>query len=195
MKTAIWTDVKEMNENLAIIDENRSTPQPSKDKTETKTPPPTIKIDGIDEKIAEKLAKNGRISWEALSKEVGITPDIAKKKYDRLKESGVLKVTIQIDLLKLGYRAMGIFFTVTSNQQSKAIIDKLIELPDVISIMKTAGNYDLQIYSLVQNLDQLMLLQESIGKIPGISKIDLEIIRLKQTLNGWPSPKQYISTF
>jgi len=61
--------------------------------------------------------------------------------------------------------------------------------------MKTTGDYDLQIYSMVQNLDQLLFIQEEIEKIQGISKIDTEILRLTEPINKWPSPKQYISTF
>jgi hypothetical protein len=59
--------------------------------------------------------------------------------------------------------------------------------------MKTTGDYDLQVYAMVQNLDQLLFIQEEIGKIQGIAQMDSEILRL--IINTWPSPKQHISTF
>ena len=62
MKTAIWTDVKEMNYNLAITGDNRKRNEVSishKVKTIEKTNP---HIDQIDLKIADLLAENGRMS-------------------------------------------------------------------------------------------------------------------------------------
>jgi Lrp/AsnC family transcriptional regulator for asnA, asnC and gidA len=192
MKTAIWTDVKEMNENLAIIDGKKVTmnfhAKAQKNNHEN------ITIDQIDQKIADKLAENGRIPMETLAKEIGISPEKAKKRYEKLKKNGALKITIQINPYKIGYRALCIFFTVTSNEESFLSIDKISQIPDVISIMKTSGNYDLQIYAMVKNLEQLLSIQEEIGKTPGIRKFDLQMSGLEYW-EKWPSPRQYISTF
>jgi hypothetical protein len=58
--------------------------------------------------------------------------------------------------------------------------------------MKTTGDYDLQIWAMVQDIDQLLSIQDELGKIRGILKTDIEIVRV---LDKWPSPRQYISTF
>ena len=192
MKTAIWTDVKEMNENLAIIDNNKASIN-----FQAKTPknnPENITIDQIDQKIADKLAENGRIPMETLAKEIGISPEKAKKRYEKLKKNGALKITIQINPYKIGYRALCIFFTVTSNEESFVSIDKISQIPDVISIMKTTGDYDLQIYAMVKNIEQLLSIQEEIGKTTGIMRFDLQMLGL-ELWEKWPSPRQYISTF
>ena len=190
MKTVIWTDVKEMNQNLVIIDEKRRKLQEGENKTSKLT---SAKIDEIDQKIADKLAENGRISMKLLAKELGISTVAAKRKYERLKNIGALKVTIQIDPTKIGYQALCVYFIVTSSEKSPQIIEQIGKIPDIISIMKTAGDYDLQVYAMVQNLDQLLFIQEEIGKIQGITQIDSEILRL--VMDKWPSPKQHISTF
>ncbi len=197
MKTAIWTDVKEMNENLAIIplnfkevsEDSHAATMEKEVKTQTGT------TDEIDKKIANKLAENGRISMERLSKEIGISVATSKRRYERLKKNGVLKVTIQINLKRIGYQAICIFFISTLGETSHLIIDKLCMLPNIISIMKTSGDYDLEVYAIVQNIDQLLYVQEEIGKIPGINKIESEISRIGEMWMKWPSPRQYISTF
>jgi Lrp/AsnC family transcriptional regulator, leucine-responsive regulatory protein len=196
MKTAIWTDVKEMNQNLAIVkqDLNDITTENHEIKRNENDPQTAI-VDEIDQRIADKLAENGRISMDSLAKEIGISPDNAKKRYEKLKKKGVLKVTIQINLSKIGYQAMCIFFTTTSNEKSNLIVEKVSRIPNIISIMKTSGDYDLQIYAMVQDIGQLLYIQEQIGKIPGIIKIEQEISRINDELKKWPSPRQYISTF
>lgn len=198
MKTAIWTDVKEMNENLSIIPCNRNNVEKAinyQTKTEKEINPHAIVIDQTDQKIADKLSENGRISMEMLGREIGTSVDIVKRRYGRLRKNGVLKVTIQVNPIKIGYQALCIFFIVTSNENLLSIINKISRVPDIISIMKITGDYDLQIYAMVQDIGQLLSIQEELGNISGITKIDTEILRLGETLYKWPTPRQYISTF
>ncbi len=197
MKTAIWTDVKEMNDNLAIIPDSAKKVEKNTQENikKERINSNTIITDEVDKKIADKLAEDGRISMEKLGKELGISADSANKRYEKLKNNGVLKVTIQINPSLIGYQALCVFFTSTANEKSSLVTDKLGLIPNVISVMKTSGDYDLQIWAMVQNIDQLLYIQEQIGKIPGISKIEPEILRLSEQWTKWPSPRQYISTF
>lgn len=128
---------------------------------------------------------------EALATEIGIAADTVKRRYEKLKKNGVLKATIQINPKKIGYKAICIFFTATS-QENSVIIKKISKIPDIISIMKTTGDYDLQIWAMIRDLEQLLSIQEELGKIQEIIKIDMEVVRVR---DKWPSPRQYISTF
>jgi DNA-binding Lrp family transcriptional regulator len=195
MRTAIWTDVKEMNQNLALNPDNRKNigdPIKYQTKTQKKSKPEIMVIDQIDQKIADKLSENGRLSMETLSREIGISSDTAKRRYEKLKKNGVLKVTIQVNPTKIGYQALCLFFTITSHVNSLSIIEKISRIPDIISIMKTTGDYDLQIWAMVQDINQLLSIQEELGKIQGILRMDMEVVRV---LSIWPTPRQYISTF
>jgi DNA-binding Lrp family transcriptional regulator len=197
MKTAIWTDVKEMNYNLAIIAENRRTT------TEPCSTPRKLvqiknginQIDEIDQKIADALAENGRISMVELAKAANVSSSISKRRYGKLKENGALKVTIQLDPHKIGYQALCIFFTTISFEKLSSIIQEISKIPDIISIMKTTGDYDLQIYAMIPNLEQMLFIKEEISKIDGIIRMDFEINRISEKMDKWPSPRQYISTF
>jgi DNA-binding Lrp family transcriptional regulator len=195
MKTAIWTDVKEMNQNLAIVrqDMKELATENCEEKLNEKNPQTTI-VDEIDQRIADKLAESGRISMDVLAKEIGISPDVVKRRYEKLKKKGVLKVTIQINLNRIGYQAMCIFSATTSNEKPNLIVEKVSRIPNIISIMKTSGDFDLQIYAMVQDIGQLLYIQEQIGKISGIRKFEQEISRINEEWKKWPSPRQYIST-
>jgi DNA-binding Lrp family transcriptional regulator len=188
IKTVIWTDIKEMHNNMTIGRHIKEAPSSQ----HRNISPKRAIVDEIDQKIADILAENGRVPIETIARELKISPDTAKRRYEKLKKNGTLKVTIQFDPTKIGYHALGIFFAVTSNGTSSAIIDTISKIPDVISIMKTTGNYELQIYAVIKNIDQLLSIQDTLGKISGISKIDTEILSIP---NKWPSPRQCISTF
>jgi hypothetical protein len=60
--------------------------------------------------------------------------------------------------------------------------------------MKTTGDYDLQIWAMIQDIDELLAIQDEISKVAGISRVDIEIAGLSHW-EKWPSPRQYISTF
>ncbi len=197
MRTAIWTDVKEMNENLAIIPENRKTPTTLTNIKiyQKKSSSKTISIDEIDQKIADILAENGRTPMESLGRQLGISSEAAKKRYEKLRDNGFLKVTIQVNPQKIGYHAMCVFFTVTSHEDPYLIIERIKNIPDIISIMKTTGDYDLQIWAMIQDLDQLLALKEKVEEIPGLTKIDIQLTKFGEKWEKWPTPRQYISTF
>jgi Lrp/AsnC family transcriptional regulator for asnA, asnC and gidA len=195
MRTAIWTDVKEMNENLSIIPFDILNPLAFDNEKLRQSNSNSFTLDVIDQKIADILAENGRIPMGRLCKQIGISNKAAKRRYENLKKKGALKVTIQINPNKIGYQALCIFFTSISKESPHVIIGKLCRIPNIISVMKTTGDYDLQIYAMIQNIEQLLHIQENIGKISGIIKIEPEILRLGKKWDKWPSPRQYISTF
>ena len=195
MKTAMWTDVKEMNYNLSITENNRKKNEAPIGHTTKNMEKTNSEIDEIDLRMADLLAENGRMSMESIGAKIGLSTNTVKRRYEKLKKNGVLKVTIQVNPNKIGYRALCVFFTVTSDEKSDLIIEKISNIPDIISIMKTTGDYDLQIYLMVQDLDGLLSVQEEIGKIQGIKKVDVELLRFGEEWKKWPTPRQYISTF
>ncbi len=198
LRTVIWTDVKEMHENLTITPEKGSNTDPHLSTHGKKLISRAIlkekmNIDEIDTRIVEALSDNGLAPLSQIAQEAKVSTGTIKKRYEKLKNSGLLKVTIQIDPTKLGYRGMAIFYvTFTLHEDSSSTIDKIRQIPDVISIMKTSGDYDLQVYAMIKDLDQLLTIQDGFAKMPGMARIDME---LTPVLDKWPTPRQYISTF
>jgi len=198
MKTVIWTDVKEMNENLSIAQQKVSNTLKQKlPYLESQNTGAILKEkEGIDEtnlKIAEILSKDGFTPFSKIAKEIGISDSTLKKRFEKLRKNGLLKVTAQIDPTKIGYRAMAIYYiTFTLNEDSSSTIEKISRIADVISIMKTSGDYDLQVYVMIRDIEQLLTLQDEFSKIAGIAKTDMDLIKV---LDTWPTPRQYISTF
>jgi len=198
MKTVIWTDVKEMNENLSITQQKVSNTLKQKlPYLKSQNTGAILKEkEGIDEtnlKIAEILSKDGFTPFSKIAKEIGISDSTLKKRFEKLRKNGLLKVTAQIDPTKIGYRAMAIYYiTFTLNEDSSSTIEKISRIADVISIMKTSGDYDLQVYVMIRDIEQLLTLQDEFSKIAGIAKTDMDLIKV---LDTWPTPRQYISTF
>ena len=88
---------------------------------------------------------------------------------------------------------MAVFYiSIAPQEDSAIIIDDINSIPDVISIMKTSGDYDLQIFAMIRNIGKLLEIQDRIAEIHGVSNMDVEISRC---LDKWPTPRQHMSTF
>jgi len=196
LKTSIWTDVKEMHNNLAIIPQGCKaiiTPKlPNKSFNERAVWEKSAKISEADLKISEKLAADGRASFGLIAQELDFSVDRVKRRYEKLKGEGSIKVTIQIDPTKIGYNAMTVIYVTITSQETSGIIEKIGRIPDIISIMKTSGDYDLQVYAMLKDLEGLFRIRDDIGRISGVAKMNIEIFRMPKK---WPTPRQYISTF
>jgi DNA-binding Lrp family transcriptional regulator len=194
LKTYIWTDIKNIPENLAIGPFQKA---PDKIYETLSPPPPRVQnaannIDEIDMQIVDKLVKNGRASFKKISEEIGTSTDTVIKRYQKLRESGVIKVTIQIDPAKIGYQAILNFSLASSQDNLSAIVEELAKIPDVVVIIKASGDYDIYAITLIRDIKQLLAIHDEVAAIPGITRIETDIGR---TINMWPTPCQYISTF
>jgi Lrp/AsnC family transcriptional regulator, regulator for asnA, asnC and gidA len=195
IKTVIWTDVKEMHGNLLLAPDN---PQLKEKEVITeelsgKRSRAKVKIDEVDLKIVEALSNDGRAAFAKIGHEIGVSCNTVKKRYEKLVRNRLIKVTIQINPSKIGYNALAIFFvTFTLHIDSSTIVGKISQIPDVISIMKTSGDCDLQVYVMIRDINQLLNVQDQFTKIEGIAKTEMDISRV---LEKWPTPRQYISTF
>jgi Lrp/AsnC family transcriptional regulator, regulator for asnA, asnC and gidA len=192
LKTFVWTDVKNNPYNLSIGACQKTTPEP----TEAKAEFPRLAakdLDETDRRLIEKLGADGRESFRKISKSMGVSTDTVVKRYEKLRRSGAVKVIAQINPSKIGYEAILNFsLAYMSQKETSAIVEDLAKIPDVVIIIKTSGDYDLQITAMVKDIKQEFALQEEIAKIPNITKVETSA---RKPPSEWPSPFQHISTF
>jgi DNA-binding Lrp family transcriptional regulator len=195
LKTYIWGGVRNMPENLAFTQTLKLETKSHEGKPPAQTLPNSeYAIDDLDRRIVEKLTLNGRTSFTKIAKELGVSTDTIVKRYHKLKDNGVIKVSIQIDPQKIGYNSIldfNISFT-TSEGMTNTVVDKLTKMPDIIIITKTSGDYDLHIAAMIRDLSQFFEMQDKITRICGITKIEASARKIPEK---WPTPLQYISTF
>jgi Lrp/AsnC family transcriptional regulator, regulator for asnA, asnC and gidA len=194
IKTFIWAGVKNIPENMKLTCETKNS-QKSPEKTSQIIGEicKKIKIDDVDKQIVQKLALNGRRSFSAIAKEIGLSTDTIIKRYNRLRENGVIKVSIQINPNIIGYSSIldfniaSVASCVTGN-----VVDSLAEIPDVIIITRTSGDFDLHVAAMVRDIAHSFDIQDQIAKVCGMTKIEASARKIP---DKWPTPKQHISTF
>src|SRR5215203_913972 len=99
-------------------------------------------LDEVSKAIIEQLQQDGRRSYAAIGKVVGLSEAAVRQRVQRLIDSGVMQVVAVTDPLELGFaRQAMVGIRVTGRLEPVA--DALAELPEVDYVVITAGSYDL----------------------------------------------------
>jgi Lrp/AsnC family transcriptional regulator for asnA, asnC and gidA len=193
--TNVWTGIRNIPENLALIPLKKKAHKAdaSPKKVTDTIRKPDSKIDETDIKIVEELAKNGRVSFRKIAEDTNSSTNTVARRYEKLKRNGTIKVSIQINPIKIGYRAMA-FFNITFLAQTSisTVVETIAKIPDVTTILKTSGAYDLTVKAMIKDIDQLLAIQDEITGIAGVTKVE---IYLEQAVPVLLLPREYISTF
>ena len=142
-----------------------------------------ISMDEIDLAIIAKLTEDARMSFRKIAKELGISPDTVINRYKKLQEKSVIRgSTIVINPEKIGYRGMAAFMIDASPSHilateatidSSQILDKLIQMRNIIVATKTVGDHDLLAIGVTVNFEHLLKLSNKIAKIPGVRDVEV----------------------
>ncbi len=134
-------------------------------------------MDEIDEKIVEMLTKDARTSFRQMAKDLGKSPDTVIKRYERLREEGLIRgSTIVVEPGRIGYEGMAAFHIDVSTSggaktDSTSILRSLIKMPNIIVATKTVGDHDLLAVGVIHDFSHLMKLGGEIAAIPGVKNI------------------------
>ncbi len=193
LKSYIWTGVRNIPENLNFTAANNAPSVAQQvQKDPICSPPERITVDPVDMQIIQRLALNGRIPFTEIAKQLDLSTNTIVKRYSKLRRNGTMKVSIQLDLARLGYTAIldcNIAFT-SVQAMAKSMVDSLAQIPDLIIITKTSGDYDLQLTAMVRDIKQAFNIQDEIARIPGVTQIEASTRKIPEK---WPTPQQYIS--
>lgn len=130
-------------------------------------------MDKLDFKIIKKLIDNSRIPFNKISNELGVSTDTIIRRYNKLKEMGVIKPAISIDIFKLGYN-IRVWYMISVRHQIdiSVIIEKLAKITDVVRVIKAFGDYDLLVIVAIKDFKHMFEIGRKLKKINGVINIE-----------------------
>lgn len=142
-------------------------------------------IDNIDLKILNILSENAKLPYTEVAKKVFVSGGTVHVRMKKMEEMGIVKgSTLKIDYAKLGYDItcfLGIYLQKSSLYD--LVVSKLKELPEIVTIRYTTGNYN--IFCKIQCKDTNHLrevLHDKIQKVDGIESTET-FISLEESVN------------
>ena len=144
---------------------------------------PAFQLDEVSKAIIEQLQQDGRRSYAAIGKVVGLSEAAVRQRVQQLIEGGVMQVVAVTDPLELGFaRQAMVGIRVTGSLEPVA--DALETLEEVDYVVVTAGSYDLLIETVCEDNDALLaFLADRLRAIDGVRETETFVyLRLvKQT--------------
>jgi len=143
-------------------------------------------LDEVSKGIIEQLQQDGRRSYAAIGKVVGLSEAAVRQRVQRLIDNGVMQVVAVTDPLELGFaRQAMVGIRVTGRLEPVA--DALAELPEVDYVVITAGSYDLLAEVVCESDDHLLsLISDKIRTIEGVVSTETFMyLRLRKQTYSW----------
>jgi Lrp/AsnC family transcriptional regulator, regulator for asnA, asnC and gidA len=154
-------------------------------------PRPNDELDDTERQIIVELQRDGRITTNALAKQVGVSEVTARRKLRRLQAEGIVQIAAGVDPFRVGVQSPAIVGVRVQRDRIEEVALKLREHPSVRYVAASTGNFHLTVEVMAASNEELSrFLLDEIVRIDGV--IDTEtalILRIYKQMWDWEIPE------
>jgi Lrp/AsnC family transcriptional regulator, regulator for asnA, asnC and gidA len=145
-----------------------------------------VALDDVSKAIIEELQQDGRRSYAAIGKVVGLSEAAVRQRVQRLIDSGVMQVVAVTDPLELGF-ARQAMIGIRAQGELESIADQLTQMEEVDYVVITAGSFDLLAEVVCESDEHLLnVLSHQIRKIKGVVSTETFMyLKLRKQTYSW----------
>lgn len=143
-------------------------------------------LDEVSKAIISQLQQDGRRSYAAIGKVVGLSEAAVRQRVQRLTDSGVMQVVAVTDPMELGFaRQAMVGLRVTGSIEPVA--DAIAALDEVDYVVVTAGSYDLLAEVVAESDEHLLeIISDRIRSIDGVLSTETFMyLHLRKQTYSW----------
>jgi Lrp/AsnC family transcriptional regulator, regulator for asnA, asnC and gidA len=146
----------------------------------------TVVLDDVSKAIIEQLQQDGRRSYAAIGKVVGLSEAAVRQRVQRLVDGGVMQVVAVTDPLQLGF-ARQAMIGIRVRGDLEGIADQIAELDEVDYVVVTAGSFDLLVEVVCESDEALLhVLSQKIRTIPEVESTETFMyLKLRKQTYSW----------
>ena len=124
-------------------------------------------LDEISKRIIEQLQADGRQSYAAIGKAVGLSEAAVRQRVQRLQETGVMQIVAVTDPLMLGFRRQAMI-GIRCDGDLQRVAEQLSSMEEIDYVVLTAGSFDLLLEVVCEDDDHLL---EILGRVRGVPSV------------------------
>ena len=142
--------------------------------------------DDVSKQIIEQLQQDGRRSYAAVGKAVGLSEAAVRQRVQRLQDAGVMQIVAVTDPLTLGFRRQAMIAIKTDGDLEK-VASQLSDMEEIDYVVITAGSFDLLAEVVCEDDEHLLaLLNDAIRAVPGVRDTETFVyLRLAKQTYTW----------
>jgi Lrp/AsnC family transcriptional regulator for asnA, asnC and gidA len=143
-------------------------------------------LDDVSKAIIEQLQQDGRRSYAAIGKVVGLSEAAVRQRVQRLTDSGVMQVVAVTDPMELGF-ARQAMVGVRVSGPIEPVADALAGLDEVDYVVVTAGAFDVLAEVVAESDEHLLeIISDRIRSIDGVLTTETFMyLRLRKQTYSW----------
>ena len=148
-------------------------------------PAASIVLDDISKQIIEQLQVDGRQSYAAIGKAVGLSEAAVRQRVQRLQETGVMQIVAVTDPLTLGFRRQAMIGLKCDGDLEK-VADDLAAMQEIDYVVFTAGSFDLLLEVVCEDDDHLLEILSQVRAVPQVTSTEtLVYLKLRKQTYTW----------
>ncbi len=126
-----------------------------------------VRLDATAKRIIELLQEDGRISYAAIAKAVGLSEAAARARVQKLLDSEIMQIVAVTDPTQVGFTRQAMIGVRTEGDLTK-VGDRLAELTEVDYVVTTAGSFDLLVEVVCEDDPHLLDVIRQVRELEGV---------------------------
>jgi Lrp/AsnC family transcriptional regulator for asnA, asnC and gidA len=148
-------------------------------------PPGSAIPDDISKQIIEQLQEDGRRSYAAIGKAVGLSEAAVRQRVQRLQDTGVMQIVAVTDPLTLGFRRQALI-AIKCDGDLEKLAGHLADMGEIDYVVITAGSFDLLIEVVCEDDDHLLEILSRVRAVPSVTSTETFVyLKLKKQTYSW----------
>ncbi|MFD1827418.1 MULTISPECIES: Lrp/AsnC family transcriptional regulator [Mumia] len=143
-------------------------------------------LDDVSKRIIAELQVDGRRSYAAIGKAVGLSEAAVRQRVQKLTDAGIIQIVAVTDPLELGF-ARQAMVGICVDGDVFAVTDSLAAIPELDYLVITTGRFDVLAEIVCESDDDLLdVITSKIRAIPAVTNTETFVyLRLRKQTYAW----------
>jgi Lrp/AsnC family transcriptional regulator for asnA, asnC and gidA len=143
-------------------------------------------LDDVSKAIIEQLQQDGRRSYAAIGKVVGLSEAAVRQRVQRLVDHGIMQVVAVTDPLELGFSRQAMI-GIRATGDLEPIADALVAMEEVDYVVLAAGSFDILAEVVAESDEHLLeIVTKRIRVIPEVLSTETFVyLKLRKQTYSW----------
>ena len=146
---------------------------------------PRVVLDDVSKRIIEQLQEEGRRSYAAIGKAVGLSEAAVRQRVQRLIDGGVMQIVAVTDPMTLGFHRQTMI-GIRCSGDLEQVADHLASMDEIDYVVITSGSFDLLVEVVCEDDDHLLEILGRVRAVPYVTSTETFVyLKLRKQTYSW----------
>jgi Lrp/AsnC family transcriptional regulator for asnA, asnC and gidA len=144
-----------------------------------------VVLDDVSKMIIEQLQQDGRRSYAAIGKAVGLSEAAVRQRVQRLIDGGVMQIVAVTDPMTLGFRRQTMI-GIKCEGDLERVADHLAHMDEIDYVVITSGSFDILVEVVCEDDDHLLEILSRVRGVPSVTSTETFVyLKLRKQTYSW----------